>query len=150
MRRALLLLPLAYIARLFGQRTTVGDEQQGSRSPGGFPAIWLRGSKSNGNVAVLVDSVTMTLDPATNVLSAKSGASGPTFVDEETPAGAIDGTNKIFTLSATPNPLASLTLFSGGLFQRRGLANDYTVSGNLMTYNDAPPVGRIHVVNFRK
>ncbi|MGI8745140.1 MAG: hypothetical protein ACR2NN_21725 [Bryobacteraceae bacterium] len=65
------------------------------------------------------------------------GATGPPnpstgFVDGETPAGAIDGTNQSFVLSNTPNPPASLELFRNGLLQQQGL--DYSLSGGSLTF----------------
>lgn len=77
-----------------------------------------------------------------------SGGSG-TFVDAETPAGAINGTNGSFTLANAPNPAASLTLFLNGLLQDQG--GDYTLAGNMITFATAgvPQTGDILLANYR-
>lgn len=54
------------------------------------------------------------------------------IVDAETPAGAIDGVNAIFTLAVAPNPASSLVLFQNGLRLRVG--DDYNLSGNTITF----------------
>ena len=69
------------------------------------------------------------------------------FADEETPAGAIDGVNKVFTLGHTPNPAASLQLFNG-LMQKPG-GNDYTLAGNTITFTAAPSVGSTLLAWYR-
>ena len=70
------------------------------------------------------------------------GTSGPcgggtgatiTFVDSETPAGVMDGANAIFTLSNSPNPAASLTLFRNGMLLLPAL--DYTLTGNSVAFS---------------
>jgi hypothetical protein len=65
-----------------------------------------------------------------------SGSGGSlSFVDSETPAGAINGVNASFTLANAPNPAASLALFLNGLLQDQGF--DYTLSGNTITFATA-------------
>lgn len=77
----------------------------------------------------------------------------PQFSAFETPAGTIDGANKVFTLVGTPNPVDSLELFSiavaavTGTLQIQGLA--YTLSGNTITYVTAPGVGSSHRARYR-
>ena len=62
-----------------------------------------------------------------------TGSSVPGFGDSETPAGAINGVNTIFILSAAPGPPASLALFRNGLLQT--VNNDYTLNGVTITFN---------------
>lgn len=57
------------------------------------------------------------------------------FVDGETPAGILNGSNRIFTLAAVPNPASSLALYWNGVFQSPGV--DYTLSGNTITFVSA-------------
>lgn len=57
---------------------------------------------------------------------------GPTFVDNEVPAGLINGTNVTFTLANPPAPSTSLQIFRNGVFQKPGL--DYNLSGNTVTF----------------
>lgn len=57
----------------------------------------------------------------------------PAFTDGEVPAGAINGTNATFTLTATPNPAKSVELFKNGVLQVQG--SDYAISGATVTFN---------------
>jgi hypothetical protein len=56
-----------------------------------------------------------------------------TFTDNETPGGAINGTNLSFTLASAPSPAASLRLFRNGLL----LTGDYTLSGSTIAFTSA-------------
>jgi hypothetical protein len=99
-----------------------------------------------------IDGATGTLSDCMHVdgTSAPCGTSGSaTFVDAETPAGAINGANASFTLANTPNPAASLTLFLNGLLQDQGV--DYTLSANMITFATAgvPQTGDILRANYR-
>lgn len=76
------------------------------------------------------------------------------FVDNETPAGLIDGANLAYTLASAPNPSSSLQLFvcldltvGGYTFVRQG--GDYTLAGNIITYGSALPTGAGHVAFYR-
>lgn len=64
-----------------------------------------------------------------------------TFVDQETPAGSVDGVNVTFTLTGAPAPTAGLVLFRNGVVQASGI--DYTIAGNTVTFVEAatPQVG---------
>jgi hypothetical protein len=57
---------------------------------------------------------------------------GVGFVDQETPAGAVNGVNTTFTLGQTPLPAASLAVYRNGL--RMSPGTDYTVSGTVITF----------------
>jgi hypothetical protein len=59
------------------------------------------------------------------------------FVDEETPSGAINGVNGMFTLSQTPSPSTSLEAFRNGLLLSAGV--DYTLSGAVITFVTVVP-----------
>jgi hypothetical protein len=61
----------------------------------------------------------------------------PSFADDETPAGTIDGVNAVFTLAHSPNPAGSLELFKNGLVQRPAGA-DYTLAGSTITFVTPP------------
>ncbi|MGA9769048.1 MAG: hypothetical protein WBV94_08410 [Blastocatellia bacterium] len=75
------------------------------------------------------------------------GVYTPAWKPLETPSGAIDGSNKIFTLSTTPRQNA-LFLFLGGILQTEN--EDYTISRNIITYTNAPPEGvSPHVARFQ-
>ncbi len=104
-----------------------------------------RQPRGNTTVAQLADSTT---HPTTNNLAkfdangniADSGFSVTTifnFSDEETPSGALDGSNQTYTLAHTPNPVGSLRLFLNGILQLRGGGKDYTISGVTVTFVSA-------------
>lgn len=54
------------------------------------------------------------------------------IVTRETPSGAIDGTNAIFTLANTPK-VGTEHVYVNGLLMDEGAGNDYTVSGQVIT-----------------
>lgn len=57
---------------------------------------------------------------------------GVGFVDQETPAGTMDGLNASFKLSQTPSPAASLAVYLNGLLLAAGV--DYTAAGTTLTF----------------
>ena len=71
------------------------------------------------------------------------------FVDQETPAGTIDGNNSSFTLSQVPNPAGSLEVFRNGLRLTSGL--DYSASNNAVTFAsaDVPQIGDVLLCSYR-
>lgn len=83
------------------------------------------------------------------------GTSGPCgygsagFVDNETPSGTINGVNDTFTLSGTPDPVASLLLYRNGLLQKQGV--DYSLTGNAIAFVTAaiPQSGDILLASYR-
>lgn len=86
-------------------------------------------------VGSLGSSVT-NLQNTVSSLSASISSSGQTvpyvFVDGETPAGTLDGSNAAFTLVGVPNPVSSLELYRNGLVQTSGI--DFTLSGKNVTF----------------
>ncbi len=60
-------------------------------------------------------------------------------LEQETPGGAINGSNVTFTLSQAPSPAVSLQLFRNGAKLRQGIGLDYTLSGATITFA-IPPV----------
>lgn len=69
---------------------------------------------------------------------------------EETPSGAINGVNTVFTLQFAPSPPTSLVLTLNGLIQEQGANDDYTLSGNEITFIEPPPAGsRILAVEYQ-
>jgi len=75
--------------------------------------------------------------------------SGVGFVDDETPAGTINGSNSAFTLANTPNPSTSLALYRNGILLKPGL--DYTLSGNSITFSPAmiPQMADVLLCSYR-
>jgi len=71
------------------------------------------------------------------------------FVDAETPAGLINGTNAVFTLSDSPSPPSGLALYRNGLLLKQGL--DYTLKGNVITFapEAIPQPGDVLAASYR-
>lgn len=80
-----------------------------------------------------------------------SGTSGGVtgFVDNDVPAGSVDGSNGLFVLTGAPAPAASLHLFRNGLLQLRDF--DYTLSGNTVLFAGAsiPQPGDVVLASYR-
>lgn len=76
-------------------------------------------------------------------------AGGLSFVDEEVPAGTVNGSNAVFTLANVPTPASSLHLFLNGVRLRQG--TDYTLTGQAITYVAAqiPQTGDTHHADYR-
>lgn len=71
------------------------------------------------------------------------------LVTRETPVGAIDGTNNVFTLANTPYA-GTETVFLNGLMLEPGASNDYELVGTEITLAAAPLTGdRVKVSYFR-
>jgi hypothetical protein len=81
--------------------------------------------------------------------SGPCGTASPTFVDQEVPAGTVNGLNRAFTTSATATPQTSLALYRNGILQKIG--QDYTLSGNAITFGAAsvPQVGDTLLASYR-
>jgi hypothetical protein len=79
-----------------------------------------------------------------------SEESAQTFADLETPAGAVNGTNAMFTLSGIPMPAASLMLYRNGLLQKAGV--DFTISVDQITFlpGAIPQAGDLLQATYRK
>ena len=71
----------------------------------------------------------------------------PTFVDEEELNGTINGVNKVFTTNNIPSPATSLTIVIGTGTMVSG--EDYTLSGQTVTFVTAPPTGVVIRVWYR-
>jgi len=69
-------------------------------------------------------------------------------VIRETPAGTIDGSNAVFTLASTPSPANSELVWLNGMLQEPGAGNDYTISGNTITFLSAPASGSRIKANY--
>ena len=69
------------------------------------------------------------------------------IIDPYLPTGTINGTNKDFGLTRTPNPPESLQVFRGGALQ--SLTEDYTLSGKTVTFLVAPVIGEVLKVTHR-
>lgn len=70
------------------------------------------------------------------------------FSTNEVPSGLINGSNKVFTLANTPTP-GSEEVYLNGLLQHAGAGNDYTISGDTITFATAPLTGDVVLVSYR-
>lgn len=82
------------------------------------------------------------------ILAGGGGFVERNFIDDETPTGTVNGTNKVFTLANTPNPSTSLKVFVNGARMR--ITEDYTLSGATITFITAPPTTSIILCDYRK
>jgi len=78
-----------------------------------------------------------------------SGGAGANFADSEVPAGAINGSNAVFTLASAPSPAGSLELYLNGLLMSQGA--DYQISANTITFflASVPQTGDLMVASYR-
>ncbi len=74
------------------------------------------------------------------------GGSRTRFIDDETPAGTINGSNATFTTSKAPLT-GSLKVYRGGARQR--VTEDYTFDTKTITFTIAPEVGEVLLVDYR-
>ena len=70
-----------------------------------------------------------------------------TVVANEIPTGAINGTNKTFTISQSPLEDTE-EVYLNGLLQEPGTGNDYTISDDTITFVDAPETGDVVTVSY--
>ena len=69
------------------------------------------------------------------------------FIDNETPTGLINGSNKTFTLDYSPNPTTSLKVYRNGI--RQELTTHYTLSGATLSTVIALPTGTNLKVDYK-
>ncbi len=79
-----------------------------------------------------------------------AGTPEGTGVTREAPTGSLDGASVTFTLSFTPNPVASLLLMLNGVIQNPGTGSplsggDFTIAGATITYLVPPKATDEHV-----
>lgn len=72
-----------------------------------------------------------------------SSGDNDVHIDNEIPAGTIDGVNPTFTLQNNPYPTTSLELYKDGQLMYQGVA--YTLNGAIITFNATyiPSVGSL-------
>lgn len=78
-----------------------------------------------------------------------AGLTDSNFVTNETPSGTVNGSNTAFTLANTPVS-GSEMVFVNGVKQKSGSGNGYTISGAVITLDDAPLTGENVEVSYRK
>jgi hypothetical protein len=72
--------------------------------------------------------------------SGPCGGIPPNFVDNDSPAGVVDGANLTFTLTGVPNPPSSLAIYRNGVLQK--LAQDFQLAGSQLTFIGTAPQPR--------
>jgi hypothetical protein len=105
------------------------------------------GAILGGSSGLAVNYDANTLAIAGNVLSVKPNLflASNNILWRSAVGGTIDGSNTVFTLSSTPNPAGTETVFLNGILQEPN-GEDYTISGATITFVVAPPSGsRIRV-----
>lgn len=75
------------------------------------------------------------------------GAVSIHMVDDETPTGLVNGSNKDFVLSLRPSPAASLKVYLDG--QRLKLTTDYSLNEKTITFVTAPLENSIITCDYR-
>lgn len=126
-------------------------------SPASSVAVWRNGLflkpgadfTVSGNVLTLLGTSTPLVGD-TILASFRTGTvAGVTFVDSETPTGAANGANAVFTLANAPNPSTSLTLYRNGLRMQAG--GDYSLSGSTITFlaGQLPQAGDTLICSYR-
>jgi len=65
----------------------------------------------------------------------------------ETVSGFCNGINSTYSLQYTPS-VGSDMVFLNGILQRNGDQFDYTVIGNVILFNTAPPIGSTIICNY--
>jgi hypothetical protein len=83
--------------------------------------------------------------------SGACGAGGSTinFVDGESPAGVVDGSNTLFTIANAPSPATSLHLFRNGLVQKLGFDYTFNVSTIIFVGAATPQPGDTILADYR-
>src|SRR3990167_6686209 len=94
-------------------------------------------SEGTRGIRTLPDEGTITGAEATWV---SAEASVGRHVYNETPSGAVNGSNTSFTLAAAPTA-GTLQLYRNGIRLKEGASNDFTLSGSTITMNQAPEAG---------
>jgi hypothetical protein len=104
---------------------------------------------SSNSILFLTGAVPQTGDSIMASYRLAGSLPGVGFIDGETPAGAINGVNNIFTLTQSPNPAASLALYRSGV-RLRAVA-DYTISGSTVTFvsGHVPQTGDVLQGSYR-
>lgn len=140
-----------YFVNAAGAPTRALDMDAWAEVPGALVAVevgtanadtvWLSSADAGGTLNTT--AITWQAIPMT------AGLLNSNFVDKETPAGTINGSNVTFTLANTP-VAGSEHVYLNGVLQDVGAGNDYTISGGTITYLAAPLTGEKLRVSYRK
>ena len=92
---------------------------------------------------------TLGTTPVTFIPVNAAGLTNSNFVDQETPTGALNGSNTTYTLANTP-VAGSVYVYINGIKAKLGAGNDYTISNAVITMLVAPTSADDLVVSYRK
>jgi len=104
----------------------------------------------NGSSYICILDTTAMQDPTNTLywdlvaLKGTDGTSAGIFV-RETPTGAIDGVNTVFTLSVAPTQATNLAVYIDGIFLDDA---DYSLGGTTLTLTTAPALGQTIFVQY--
>jgi len=93
-----------------------------------------------------VDTAVPTEKAVRDALDLVVTPAGIEFVDNEVPAGDIDGENDEFVLDF--DPAGTEEVFLNGLLQCPGATEDYTISTTTITMLTIPEAGDVLLVNY--
>lgn len=104
---------------------------------------------NNANITSASNRVPMAGDTLVAFYRVAVSLPGVAFIDGEVVSGTLDGTNLAFSLSRTPNPIASLVVYRNGL--RLKMSLDYMLSGNIVIFQPslAPRPGDLLLASYR-
>lgn len=112
----------------------------------------LIGNGTGYTLAGITAGTGITVTPgAGSITIASTALVSSNFVTREVPTGAINGTNRAYTLANTP-VAGSEEVYVNGVLQNSGAGNDYVISTNTITFEipATPQTGDVILVNYRK
>lgn len=92
------------------------------------------------------DGVAVRQQGVRTIVTITGGGSNYNLSDNETPTGTINGVNTDFTLANEP-VAGTLKLYRNGIRQK--IDEDFTLSGNIITFIIAPQVGEILLADYQ-
>ena len=82
-----------------------------------------------------------------NIVCSGVGGGAVTLITNETPSGALNGSNTVFNLAYIPVS-GTLLVFLNGLYQEPGIGGDYLLSGSQINFDEAPLAGDILLCDY--
>jgi len=108
-------------------------------------------TNSSGDIIAVLGEPTdcVRVDGTSGACGTGGGGNVPGFVDQETPAGLVNGTNTVFTLANAPAPPESLQVVNNGLLLKREI--DYSLTANTITFftSSVPQPGDLLSASYR-
>lgn len=99
------------------------------------------------NSTITINGTPVSLGGSITVSGTGGDLTASNFVFNETPSGAVNGSNTVFTLANTPTT-GTVRVYLRGL--RRKLTTEYTISGSTITFVTAPLTGDFIIVDYMK